>query len=305
MSSSSKMNHPFPDVLRIEASGKCNFRCSHCPNGHTQGKRGVMSNEVFTEIQRQTEKFIPRVVVLYHGGEPLLNQNISKQVNYFKSKGTQKVRIVTNGSLLTESIATELNHSGLDELCISFDGESPEENDAIRRGGSFHRDSENVKKALNIVNRRMKIIITNVQIMSKHNIDRYISGENVETPGYIKNKFSGYENVSFESHPAMSWPALTNCSTDVTRYAPKPSSSTSYCSNLFETFTILSNGDVVPCCYDITGESILGNILKNTMFEIWNGVRHTTFRQGLLSGNPAPICNNCVIIKHEYLVRNA
>ncbi len=26
----------FPDVIRIESSGSCNFQCIHCPNGYSQ-----------------------------------------------------------------------------------------------------------------------------------------------------------------------------------------------------------------------------------------------------------------------------
>ena len=69
----------FPDVVRIETTGKCNFKCIHCPTGTEPNNRSVLSKERFDYIVHQFtyNNYIPRVVVLYHGGEPLLNKNLS------------------------------------------------------------------------------------------------------------------------------------------------------------------------------------------------------------------------------------
>ena len=41
------------------------------------------------------------------------------------------------------------------------------------------------------------------------------------------------------------------------------------------------NGDVVPCCYDLEGNEIMGNLKDNTMEEIWNGEKYKNFRKRL------------------------
>ena len=37
----------FPDVVRIESSGACNFRCVHCPTGIEPNGRRQLSRENF------------------------------------------------------------------------------------------------------------------------------------------------------------------------------------------------------------------------------------------------------------------
>lgn len=77
----------FPDVIRIESGGSCNFQCIHCPNGYSQtrSKRGNMSSSVFNTLLQQFHEhnFIPRVVVFYHGGEPLLNKELPTMISTF------------------------------------------------------------------------------------------------------------------------------------------------------------------------------------------------------------------------------
>lgn len=112
-----KTQNTFPDVLRIETSGKCNFKCIHCPTGEQPNNRPVLSKENFDLIvsQLSSNGFVPRVVVLYHGGEPLLNKELSYFIRVLKEAGVTKTAITTNGSLLNEKRSRELIQAGLDE----------------------------------------------------------------------------------------------------------------------------------------------------------------------------------------------
>lgn len=162
------INYDLPDVIRLETSGSCNFRCRHCPNGLHNPKRGNMSVELFNTLVKQFEDchYVPRVAVLYHGGEPLLNPNIFQFANMLKEFGVKTIKMVTNGSLFTDEKISEFLDSGFNSVEISFDGKSPEENDYIRKGAKFICDSKNV---LNLIERaakdEIKINICNVQIL--------------------------------------------------------------------------------------------------------------------------------------------
>ena len=82
----------FPDVIRLEVSGKCNFRCRHCPNGLNPSPRGILQREVYDALMNQFDAhgYTPRVVVLYHGGEPLLNRDLPFFISEFKKRGVEK-----------------------------------------------------------------------------------------------------------------------------------------------------------------------------------------------------------------------
>ena len=64
-----------PRVLRIEPASQCNLSCIHCPTGTIDMNRGVMEKEVMHAVLDSIEvsRSSVKVVVFYHGGEPLLN----------------------------------------------------------------------------------------------------------------------------------------------------------------------------------------------------------------------------------------
>jgi MoaA/NifB/PqqE/SkfB family radical SAM enzyme len=71
-------------------------------------------------------------------GEPLLNPDFFKMVKHCKNRGID-VSTFTNGTLITEDVATEIVSSGLKELWISIDGATAETYEDIRPGASFDR----------------------------------------------------------------------------------------------------------------------------------------------------------------------
>src|SRR3990170_1278053 len=67
------------------------------------------------------------------------------------------------------------------------------------------------------------------------------------------------------------------------------------CRILWNQLTVLWNGDVTPCFYDFDGKSIVGNVNKNSLAEIWNTPEMVRFRKHHLSGNYKKVtcCQNC------------
>jgi len=298
----------FPDVVRIESSGKCNFKCLHCSHAQKDHLRPNLSYEIFNKILSQFEykNFIPRVVVLYHGGEPLLNKNIFNFIKDLKSYGVKFTRIVSNAALLTQEIIEKLIDAGLDEISFSFDGLSPEENNAIRRNGNFERDSQNVINFLNTVRKRksnIRVKIANVQFYEKRELKNHMTNnENKKMPNYILEKFHKYPEIIYESHPAMVWPGF-DIKSSIFSICKSNVKSPDYCPSAFETISILSNGDIVPCCYDICGEKVFGNVLNDNIFEIWKNKEYGAFRNAIKGSNPDNFCKKCLVYSGEYLVK--
>lgn len=309
----------FPDVIRIESAGKCNFRCIHCTTGIDPNNREHLSKENFELILKQFEdnNFIPRVVVMYHGGEPLLNKNLPEFISKLKKIGVQKTVITTNGSLLTEDISTKLINAGLDEMKISFDGDSPEENNKIRKNGDFYKSANNLitlcKKKEELNSKTPNIIISNIRFTSKETLEKIVNenslGDDValpvykNIPSYLKEYFKEYENeLTFRSEPPMVWPGYKNQG-DLGIVEFKDRYPT-YCGALFETYSILSNGDVVLCCNDLAGDLVVGNIFETDMFEIWNNKKYTKLRDDFKNKIYEDVCLKCNIVSPKYLYKN-
>ena len=193
--------------------------------------------------------------------------------------------------------------SGIDVIHFSFDGETAEENDALRRNGNFIRDSQNVLNFL-ALNDRVKIIISNVRICDREEIERHVSGTKIDIPAYISRRFEKYMDViELASFPAMKWPGFEGGSFGSYRPTSSIKRGSAFCETAVETCTILSNGKIVPCCYDIIGNQIFGDILKDDIFALWSGKRYTAFRNATASSKPPDLCKQCIIISGEFLIK--
>jgi len=65
------------------------------------------------------------------------------------------------------------------------------------------------------------------------------------------------------------------------------------CSLLYTTLTIMWNGNVVPCCRDLDGDIILGNIMEQSIDEIWKSDAFERVRESFTQGDIPSICNKC------------
>lgn len=259
----------FPDVVRIETAGRCNFRCRHCP---IRNLRGLLSFASFVDIFHRLP-LVPRVLVLYHGGEPMLNKDLERIVEYAHKQGVQKTTLVTNASLIRPI-------PYLTEMRVSFDGESPSENDHIRTGSNFYKHAAKVKE----VAKQQKVVINNTYATG---------GRSAPVPKYLTDYFG--DLVEYKSVPMRQWSLQEQPYGELVRIPTQAR----YCSNLFETFTILANGDVVKCCEDLNGEYVHGNIFQSSAIEVWERMKdiRSNFEKGVYSEQ----CKGCWVVAGRYI----
>lgn len=253
----------FPDVVRIEPAGICNIACRHCPVGREGGKRGLMSLDDFIKAFRPLA-YTTRVLVLYHGGEPLLNRDLLRMVDIAKIYHVCKVVLNTNGILLNP----EHDYSGIDDMRVSFYGSAVNENDNMRFGSSFAD------------------IALNVTRMLKHKPPKQVTIYDINGLGrpadYLLEAFEDC-NVVFRNDRMKHWARVKDTA--------RPLNGVRYCPNLWETFTILANGDVVMCCEDLMGDEFQGNVFAESAYDVWR--RMQAVRDDFARGDYPELCKRC------------
>ncbi len=301
-------DRPFPGVLRIEPASLCNLRCSHCPTGTVSIKRGIMLWETFQEIMRQVSSNWKRirVAVLYHGGEPLLNKDFTNMVREIKARGVPQVKTVSNGMLLTRPLADDIIASGLDSIEFSLDGESIDENNSIRRNCDGKKTLANISMLIDTKKRlgsaTPAVYIASTQFRKKRND---FLEEPINAPSYITEFLSRQlgDIAGFKSTFAMKWPDLCiehDLYEIITDPSPKEINN---CDHANSTITIRWNGDVVPCCYDLTSKRVLGNILQNDLETIWNGADCQELRRSIHDRKFTAPCSRCNVVNpDDYLM---
>lgn len=69
------------------------------------------------------------------------------------------------------------------------------------------------------------------------------------------------------------------------------------CVQIFKSVQVQANGEVLPCCVDWRRVNVIGNINKNSLFEIWNSEKLRKLQIEHLKGNKSKIqpCKDCTM----------
>lgn len=98
-------------------TNKCNFRCKHCfVNGGEKIINELNDEEKYIAIDKLYDFGVKKLT--FSVGEPLMNKEIFRYINYAKNKGL-KIGFLTNGMLLTDKTVEELKKT-IDTFSISL-----------------------------------------------------------------------------------------------------------------------------------------------------------------------------------------
>jgi len=305
-----KFSREFPGVVRIEPSSLCNLKCILCPTGTIKLNRGLMDPKTFDLVIKnilEHHKQI-RVVVLYHGGEPLLNKKFPLMVKRIKEIGVPFIKTVSNGMLLTDEMIEKICESGLDMIEFSLDGTSFEQNDFISRGCMGEEVVRKIKKLV-AYKKANTFAHPDIYISTTQFVKR---AQNTKTeqfpfaPKYLVDAFSDeikQKDITFKTTYAYKWPDMNVDGKQFSVLCNEAGSQNkNYCDHVLNTVTIRWNGEVVPCCYDITSRVILGNIYDDNLETIWNNEQYLRLRMSIYEKKFFPLCDECNVVKnHKYL----
>ncbi len=130
-----KKGAPRPIVV-WNCTRQCNLNCIHCyaSAGNNGSTNEMDTSEGKTFIRDLADFGVP--VILFSGGEPLMRGDLFQMVSLAREYGL-KTGLSTNGTLITDRVASHLNYLGFGEVGISLDGIG-EHNDHFRgKQGAF------------------------------------------------------------------------------------------------------------------------------------------------------------------------
>lgn len=155
--------------LTIAPTMACNFRCPYC---YEKGKEYTTLDDrileaVVSYINKHTESGgIRTLAVAWYGGEPLLRMDLIRRIRQgITTEGTVlKQVIVTNGYLLSEDIAAELEAMGVERAQVTIDG-PPE----IHNKSRIHHDG---RDTFNTILENIKRAIKHIRVSIRVNVNR-------------------------------------------------------------------------------------------------------------------------------------
>ncbi len=290
-----------PTFVSVEPANFCQLGCPECPvgikntsSGATQ--RELLSSDQFKQILDQVKNSV-HTMQFYFQGEPLLNNELPDMIRAASKAGIYTI-ISTNALAVTPLLAERLMQSGLSRIIVSIDGLSEESYSAYRIGGSLH-------KALNgLITLRQAKEATGSRTHIELQMLRLRSNEHEWSAVKRRYRKMGADSLTFKTaqlnnyehgHPLM--PSNEKYS----RYAKGANGNyypkrrpRNYCRRLWTGCVITVTGEVLPCCYDKSGQYSFGNIHSASLSEIWHSEKADRFRSMILQKQSKPfICTNC------------
>ncbi len=141
-----KRDVPKPVVV-WNCTRQCNLNCIHCyASADSQKSPDEMSTAEGEAFIRNLADFgVP--VLLFSGGEPLLRKDFFHLAGYAKEQG-MRIALSTNGTVITEDMASDIKDIGFAEVGISLDGIGPN-NDYFRgHKGAFETALRGIRNCI-------------------------------------------------------------------------------------------------------------------------------------------------------------
>ena len=284
----------FPSHVEIETMGSCNARCIMCPNSKVVNRffqsPPILTSEVYKKLIDVISSHKVKTLALFCQNEPLLDKRIIEFINYARAKcQNTKISINTNAILLSHEISDEILKSGLDHITFSIHGWTE-------------------KTMRQVTTLDFKTVLSNITyfIEKAINIKSHIEiGLNcLKTIYFTKHDYDFAFQFSRKYGLPFGLPKATNRAGNInTKFYPNlqvnPKKKIKKClvDNRPLTGTcILSNGEVVACCMDWQKEEVLGDVYKDSIYQVWHSDRYNEFRarvyQGIASSDNF-LCKRC------------
>ncbi|MEE9176050.1 MAG: radical SAM protein [Thermodesulfobacteriota bacterium] len=303
-----------PLYIQLETTTKCNLKCIMCEHNKMAETSETLTFEKFQQILNQFPYLIG--IDLTGIGEPLLNKEFLKMIEFAKERGLY-VTFTDNFTLLNEEIARKLISYKVDEIVISLDGGTKEIYESIRIGANFDNVINNLKFLINL---KKEIKTDTPQLIIRHiALEKNLQG----IPSLIKlanslgikkviisSLYSSDETKSFQTTEDLrknirkeAYELSNNLGIDLEFRSSKKKSIRNCYLPYVQTY-ITANGFILPCCYISQGggyeEVILNNNFENIFDsdfnEIWNSEKYKKLRSSIKKGKAPNICKSC----HRY-----
>ena len=287
-----------PTQAIIETTNSCNLNCPFClvgmqnelieKHGNTahdlmSRKIGFMSEKTFETVHRELKNFGIKKVYLHFQGEPILNK-FTPQFAYRLKQDNFEVGLFTNGQVFNDRNIAEIAKAGVNLIRFSVDGASEETYQQNRVGGKFEKVFSNMKKVAD-AHRGKKTRIEWQFLALRNNEHEIEKAKELAAELGVHLFVKGYRVTDPDLAPVNDQYR--------SRLMKKP------CTDIYHQLGIYWNGDIVPCCYDVDGREIMGNVHRAGLSEIWNGEKYRLFRKCAKMCRRSPdaepeICKNCL-----------
>lgn len=291
-----------PLEISIEPTNVCNLRCPTCPtNRNMNRKKGFMEFSMFKSIIDELKHSKKKSKIFMNfAGEPTLNQDIDKFVQYASDNGHETF-ISTNVTVLNKDLAIRIIKAGLTNIHLCIDGFTKESHEAYRIGSDFNIVKKNIEDFI-LAKKDLGKKVPTVTIQTL--LTSYSEKEKDKIIEWAKNIGADQINLKSFNVNFGGVKKEDNCED----FLPTKKEFRRKTSQLNKTLCSLSkrnvvvywNGEVGLCCIDYNNEIKIGNIKEkgflNTIFS-----EKTAQKRKLGFQKKFDLCKGCFLSNADFM----
>jgi len=310
-----------PLAIHIEYNDYCNARCIQCARENPDIPRNT--GQWTLDMLERISPWLPSAgyVGIAGLGEPFISETLLDFLERIVQAGPAP-SVITNGTLITPEKAERLAGMGPMLLNVSIDGATRETFEKIRVGADFDKVIENLiglraakerkKTPFPIVEINWCLLQDNVQEMEllpalaerigsqiinlqpAHDFGlpkaaqiHWVSDSEAEAAAQRLRQAAQPKGIRVVYTPLNSqWP--------IDDQAPE-GKARCFCPNLWRFLHLDPRGNARVCC--MGDFELTGNILENSLDDMWRARGMAAVRQALLRGDPPPCCRRCYLLR--------
>lgn len=298
-----------PLAMSIDTSEACNFRCRFCVYNQSRrkglvdrpaGAKPIMDMAVFRKLVGDLKAFPGKVkkISLHCRGEPLLNPNIADMIRLMRDAGVSEcVKLSSNGSLLTRSLARDIIGAGVGQFVLSVEHVTPAGYRDVT-GGAWGDYAAIVENFRVLREERDRSGRTDVNLCAK--ILDFVSDAEKEK---FKADFGPCaDTLLITGLYGSSRPELVDGTMGRGQesgfYRAGLKTDRRVCPEPFFFLCVDARGNVMPCWMDWSNGLVVGNVMETPLRDIWNGEPMRRIRLAHLEGKrrDLEVCRDCQFI---------
>ena len=283
----------YPISVILELVNRCNLECTMCFQGfRNDTKKYTLEIE---QLKKLFNEFKENKLdaILFSNSEPLLYKKFPEVLELAAKAGIMDQFLFTNGTLLNRKNSEIILNSSLTRLFVSLDAATESTYDKVRIPVNKKKINTNrlrhietniknfvsLRKALN-----KKLPLTRVSFVALesnyHEVDQFIEKwiDIVDTVEIQKeNSINFYEDLHKKKYDTS-----------------KLVLSEYNCNEPWGQVGIHADGTVGPCCNTVGRNLPVGNVLEQSLKEIWQNEKMKEIREGFINNKPNIICKLCL-----------
>ena len=283
----------FPPIVIVAVTNVCDMACIHCAHPVIKRDPGYratfMKPEVHSRIVENTLPYADRLWVFRYAadGESLLNPHFLDMLEETISAGIGPVDLTTNAMSLTEEKMRRLLEAPIDVIDVSLDAHSKETYEKIRIRGKFEIVTANLRRLVELRDQLGSPTKIMTSIIRQREAQDEVEAFEEYWGQYVDEVLVRGLNTDLGIVNATE----TFFRDDIDRWP---------CPQFWKRVTINQHGDVRFCVEDWRNQGLVGNIMEQSIAEMWQSDLYAKFRELHATGRWGDIkmCRKCQDWQH-------